>query len=143
MKPLQFKKHTTKGICQVLYCTNECQGKMCGGCRSRKSRLADPVRYAFNNVKGRAARDGIPFTITLEDFRKWCVRVNYIGLKGKTLTGYNIDRRYEDIGYHIDNIACIKKLPNIKKYFFYCWRSKSAKWVEIKQEAEAVEDLPF
>lgn len=126
MKPLRLKKHTTPGICAVAYCKNKCKGKMCSTCRSRKSRLADPVRYAFNNLRNRAKQRGLIFTITLEQFREWCVKVEYIGFKGRSSTSYTIDRRYNDLGYHIDNIQVLEKRDNIIKFFTYDYRSKSA-----------------
>jgi hypothetical protein len=114
MKPLQLKKHITPGVCAVAYCRNKCKSKMCSTCRSRKSRLADPVRYAFNNLRNRAKQRSLIFTITLEQFREWCSKVQYIGFKGRSSSSYTIDRRYNDLGYHIDNIQVLTKQQNNK-----------------------------
>jgi hypothetical protein len=65
------------------------------------------------------------FTITLQEFRDWCSKVQYIGFSGRSSESYTIDRRYNDIGYHIDNIQVMTKGENIKKYFFYDYRNKS------------------
>lgn len=137
MKPLKLKKHIKKGTCSVQNCTNKCKGKMCSTCRARKSRLADPVRYAFNNLKNRAKQRNVIFTITLEDFRKWCRKIKYIGFAGRSSESYTIDRRYNDLGYHIDNIQVLTKVDNIKKYFMYDWRSKTAKVVELTESTSS------
>lgn len=128
MSSLTFKKNTKSGICHIAQCTNPTPGKtkLCSTCRSRKCRKADPVRYAYNNLKNHAEARGILFTITLPQFREFCRKVKYIGFKGRSAESYTIDRRHEDIGYHIDNIQVLTNSNNVKKYFSYDWRSKTA-----------------
>lgn len=140
MKPLVFKVNITPGRCAVSGCTNKCSGKMCNTCRCRQSRINDPVRYAFNNLRNRAKQRGVIFTITLDQFRDWCTKVIYIGFAGRSSESYTIDRRYNDIGYHIDNIQVMTKGKNIKKYFSYDYRSKRA---IVLTDKPAEEDLPF
>lgn len=132
MKPLQYKKHIVKGVCAVKNCTNDAQGKLCSTCRSRKSRLADPVRYAFNNLKNRAKQRGKIFTITLVQFREFCHGVTYIGFAGRSAKSYSIDRIKEECGYHIDNIQVKQLGDNVKKYFQYDFLTKTAKVIEYK-----------
>jgi len=139
MKPLVYKKHPSPGICAVNNCKNKCKGKLCSTCRCRKSRIEDPVRYAFNNLRNRAMQRGIIFTITIDQFRDWCVKVKYIGFAGRSSDSYTIDRKYNDVGYHIDNIQVMTKIDNIKKYFAYDFRSKAVMFTR----AEPVEDGPF
>jgi hypothetical protein len=128
MKHLTFKKYPKPGRCHVAHCTNKTTGttKLCSTCRSRKCRKADPVRYAYNNLRNHAEARGILFTITLDQFREFCRKVNYIGFKGRSAESYTIDRRHEDIGYHIDNIQVLSNSNNVKKYFSYDWRNKTA-----------------
>lgn len=140
MKPLQYKNTTVKGICTAKGCTNKCKGSLCNTCRCRKSRIEDPVRYAFNNLKNRAGQRGVLFTITLEQFREWCTKVTYIGFAGRAAESYTIDRKYNDVGYHIDNIQVMTKKANIKKYFSYDYRLKKAIVTTDKQTSE---DGPF
>jgi hypothetical protein len=126
VKPIVLKASVTKGYCSNRYCNNKCSGSMCSTCRCRKSRLDDPVRYAYNNLKNRAQQRGKEFTITLDEFRKFCVRVKYIGRRGRSAESFTIDRAREEDGYHIDNIQVMKLKDNIKKYFNYCWQTKRA-----------------
>lgn len=143
MKPLLYKEKPTPGVCAAKSCTNTTDRTLCGTCRSRKYRLADPVRYAYNNLKRSATKRNIPFTITLENFREFCVKVNWIGLaRGRHADCYDIDRKYEDVGYHIDNIQMLEKRKNITKFFQYDWRRKQVLIGVIKTEEET-EDLPF
>lgn len=135
VKPLEYKKHVVKGVCAAKNCTRKCKGKLCSSCRCRKYRLSDPVRYAFNNLRNRAKQRNIVFTITLDDFRMWCKKVQYIGFSGRSAESYTIDRRYEDIGYHVDNIQVLKLKDNVKKYFSYDYRTKTARvTTEVKNE---------
>ena len=143
MDKLEYKINPTRGMCAVVRCANSTGGrKLCSTCRSRKTRLADPVKYAFTNIRNRAKQRGIPFTITLEDFRLWAVKVNLVGIKrGRTADSWDIDRKHEDVGYHIDNIQVLEKTKNITKFFQYDWRRKEMNVMVIKDEAP--EDLPF
>lgn len=82
------------------------------------------------------------FTITLDQFREWCTKVTYIGFASRASEGYTIDRKYNDIGYHLDNIQVMTKRDNIKKYFHYDYRSKAAN-VVTDDPVDADVDLPF
>lgn len=114
--------------CHTARCRNRVKhGNHCSTCRSRKTRQADPVKYAYYNLRNRAKQRNIAFTITLEDFRTWCHKVNYIGFaRGRSAESFSIDRKYNDIGYHIDNIQVMAKGENVKKYFSYDYRSRTA-----------------
>lgn len=129
-------KKKTDDICSNKKCRNKAYGRLyCSTCRSRQCRERDPVRAAFNNVKARATRDQIPFTLTLEFFRKFCHKTKYHLKKGRTIDGYNVDRIKEgrewENGYHEWNIQILKKPANIRKY--YDWK---------KQKAVPCETLP-
>lgn len=78
------------------------------------------------HLRNRALQRDIIFTITLEQFRQWCVKVDYIGFAGRSSESYTIDRKHNDIGYHIDNIQVLTKAQNITKYFSYDYRTKTA-----------------
>jgi len=131
---MTLKQNIQPGVCAAKFCRNKTPFTLCSTCRSKKAREKDPVKYAFNALKNNAKRRNIPFTITLEQFREWCVKVQYIGFKGRSANSYTIDRRYNDIGYHIDNIQVMTKSDNIKKYFFYDYRNRQAAYMEIKEE---------
>lgn len=127
--------------CHTKYCRNEVTNtRHCSTCRSRKARKADPVRYAYNNLKTHAKARGILFTITLDDFRAFCHRVKYIGFSGRNPDSYTIDRIHNDVGYHIDNIQILKNADNVKKYFSYDYRSRQ---VFIMQAEAVADENPF
>lgn len=129
-----------KGKCQTKYCRREAKGKFCSTCRSRKCRERDPYRYAFNNIRNRAKQRGLAFTITFEEFKRFCIRTKYIAGKGRAAESFTIDRIYNNVGYHIDNIQVLTKSQNIRKlHLSYDWEHKIAtvmKPVEIEDDTE-------
>lgn len=142
MKAIKLKSCLKVGECNVSGCKNKCNGKLCATCRCRKSRVENPTRYAYNNLKNRASQRGVLFTITLEQFADWCTKVTYIGFAGRSSNSYTIDRIHNDIGYHIDNIQVLTKRDNIIKYFSYDYRNKVASVTTVGRVA-VCEDLPF
>ena len=139
MKELVVNKIVKKGRCTTKGCNNKPTGKFCGTCRSRISRLKDPIRYSFNNVKNRAKQRDIFFDLTLDQFRQFCYETEYIKGKGKTVGSFDIDRIIEGKfpGYTITNIQKLEKVQNIKKYYNHYLKKTVT---EIKQ---VVENLPF
>lgn len=122
MTEVVIRKRKLKGICQNKGCKNDPKGRtLCGTCRSRKYRLADPVRYAYNNHKSRAAKANIPFDLTLEEFREFCIEHIYIQSKSRAAEGYTLDRIIDDPakgyhGYRRDNIQVLTNAENSRKY---------------------------
>ncbi len=139
---MELRKNIKPGICAAKYCNHKVNGtRLCSTCRSKKCRENDPVKYAFTALKNNAKRRNILFTITLEQFREWCSKVIYIGHAGRASESYTIDRRHNDIGYHIDNIKVMKKGDNVKKYFYYDYRTKLTAYSTIQPEqAQQVEN---
>lgn len=116
---------------------------MCSTCRARKTRQADPVRYAYNNLKNRAKQRGILFTITLQQFREFCIKTQYIDNKGRASESFTIDRIHDDIGYHADNIQVLTSRENILKYKRYdSIRKKAVDVTPVEPQFEN-EDLLF
>lgn len=125
--PKKCKNKTRKG-------TRCGTGQLCGSCYSRRSRAADPVRYAFNNLKNRAKQRNKEFSLTLDQFRQWCHKYNYIQGKGKHADGYTVDRIDNDKGYHIDNIQPMKNRDNASKgtkRLVYNWWDDTATVVTV------------
>jgi len=131
--------------CPTPNCRNKVTGNyQCSKCRSKKYREANPVKYAFNNLRNRARQRGVLFTITFEDFKEWCVKINYIGMaKGRGANSFTVDRRHNDVGYHLDNIQVLTRRENIIKYFSYDYRSKQAVAYEAAPMETQEEELPF
>lgn len=139
---MKAKKKT--GFCNTRGCTRCTTGgrKHCNTCRTRKSRAADPVKASYIARKHNAKRRGKPFTITLEYFRKWCVKVNYFGYKrGRAADSYTVDCIINELGYVPGNLQLLTNRDNVKKYITYDWQRK-----EVHVTTETVykdSDLPF
>jgi DNA-directed RNA polymerase subunit RPC12/RpoP len=101
----------------------------CSTCRSRILKKKNPVYYFFNLLKVNATRRGIEFVLTLNQFKDFCVEVDFIKKKGKKITSLTIDRIRADRGYHIDNIQALPLAFNSKKvvYDHYAERKFSVK----------------
>ena len=142
MNAIILTKEPKKGRCQNVECGKKCKGKLCSTCRCRKSRLADPIRYAYNNLKNRAKERGVYFDLTIEQFRKFCYKTEYHLKKGRGVGSYDIDRIKEGKtpGYTISNIRIHEKVKNIKKYWRW-WSKKSEREIELPDIPK--EDLPF
>lgn len=142
MNRFYLKKNRKPGRCAIRFCSNKAKGLMCSTCRSRKTRAADPVKYAFYNLRNHAKARGILFTITLDQFREWCHKVKYIGFSGRKAESYTIDRIHEDLGYHADNIQVLTRSDNVKKYFSYDWRTRTAV-VTTETKSSSITNNPF
>lgn len=135
--------------CSTKYCRNKAAaaGK-CNTCRSREWRKNNPIKYAYQNLKHNAKRRGKEFSITFDQFKEFCVKVDYLGKKGITAEGYHIDRIREEDGYHIDNIQLLQNSDNVKKYMTFVrdGRGKPENFkfkTAIEPEYDPAEDLPF
>jgi hypothetical protein len=150
MEPIVLKAKRTKGVCQVKGCKNHAKAsRLCATCRSRKRRLADPVKYSYLNKKSRAKSrktkrfpDGIPFTLTLEEFRIFCYKVDYVPGQGRRRLSHDVDRINEEEGYHNWNIQKLPKIQNIKKYLAFDYQTRHAKvWVGNRETVPSEEDF--
>lgn len=76
----------------------------CWKCRARMLKERQPATYVLNAIRGRAKQRGLPFTITLEEFKTWCAQTGYLEKRGRDPESASIDRIDHDKGYHIWNI---------------------------------------
>lgn len=109
-----------KGIfCCVHRCTNkqvDKKGGMCHKHYARKIRENDPVYARYNQFCSNARRRKIKNSVTLEEFRLFCERNNYIIVKYRRGKNCTIDRRCNVHGYHIWNMQILSQTNNTKKY---------------------------
>ncbi|MFN4026462.1 MAG: hypothetical protein ACK4IZ_03350 [Flavobacterium sp.] len=109
-----------KGIfCCAYSCTNKPDSKKGGLCAkhyARKIKQQDIVQYRYNYFKSNAIKRNKEFTITLEEFRRFCQRTGYMIKKGVRGRAATIDRRCNVQGYHIWNIQLLTMSQNLKKY---------------------------
>lgn len=96
--------------------------RVCNTCRHKAEKERDPVRYTYGVWRRNARRRGKEFTVTLEEFRKFCVESNYMNGKGIGRTSLHIDREDETKGYTKDNIRALPNIDNVKKYIK--WKSQ-------------------
>lgn len=118
-----FSQKKSLGICVVQNCSRKCNKsrKICTKHKNLKFRNDNPEAYWHDVLRSNAKRRKIDFQITLEEFKKFCSRTNYIKLKGRSPNSYTIDRKISTIGYTYDNIQILTLSQNVKKM-----------WVETK-----------
>lgn len=85
---------------------------VCWKCHSRQLKARHPATYALNAMRGRARQRGLPFTITLAEFREFCKQTGYLEKKGQEPHSMTIDRIDHDKGYHIWNIRLLTHAEN-------------------------------
>lgn len=128
-KSILFKTSAAKkeagDFCCAFRCKNKPHEKKAGFCSKHYHtyrRIKDPVYDRYANFKGNAKKRpwkggiGIPFTITLEEFRDFCQRTGYIIKKGMRGRNCTLDRKENEEGYHIWNIQIKSNEANVKKY---------------------------
>jgi cobalamin biosynthesis protein CobT len=135
---LDFKKARTraKGICIVKGCKRVAIGKFCNSCRVKDWRFKHPVEYAYSNLKNRAKQRGIPFEISLQDFKSFCHKTQYIAGKGRTANSLSVDRIDQSKGYVKGNLQALTLSENVKKYVSYCYITKTAKAVTTERNQD-------
>lgn len=123
--------------CLTPRCRNKTDGrKFCNTCRSRQSREKDPVKYCYTAARNNAKRRGKAFELTLDEFRAFCVKYDYLRGKGKTSESYSIDRIDSSRGYTVDNIQVITLSENSRKgakVLSYDWATQYATVMTIKK----------
>lgn len=117
----------------------------CNTCSSRIHRTENPIRYAYQNLKDNAKRRGKRFQLTLEQFTEFAVKTEYIEKRGRSKTGYHIDRIREWEGYHIGNIQVLENTRNVKKKLEFDWRLKYARYRRVDRPFSVgpTEETPF
>jgi len=89
-KSILFQVSETKKCAGVFCCALRCmekpapkKGGLCSHHYHVKRRIIDPVYDRYRNFKTKAKQRNKDFTITLEEFRKFCEDNNYIIGKGR------------------------------------------------------------
>lgn len=86
--------------------------KHCWKCRARWLKEHHPATYVLNTLRRSAKRRRLPFTITLAEFKWFCLRTGYLEVRGHKPGAMTIDRIDSNRGYHIDNIQVKEFLDN-------------------------------
>lgn len=103
--------------CCAYNCTNEPIKKKGGLCHkhyARKMREENPMYMRYNQFKSSAIQRGKDFSITWEQFKRFCDRTGYLkkGFRGRNAT---LDRRCNIHGYHIWNLQILSLVQNSRK----------------------------
>lgn len=100
--------------CATKYCRNEAapQRTICEKCKSRQLKERNPELYHYNIFRCNARRRGKEFSITFEEYKKFCRETNYLILKGKNAENASIDRIDDTRGYSYDNIRILTLAQN-------------------------------
>jgi hypothetical protein len=80
----------------------------CSKCQDRKWRAKYPEQHLWKNLKASAKRRGVPFTLTLDEFKEFCARTKYHELVGRDPDAASCDRRDDTKGYTAENIRCLE-----------------------------------
>jgi hypothetical protein len=99
-KPPNAKK---RGLCHCHY--------------KRHRKMIDPVYDRWAQFAWNAKQRDIECSVTLPEFRKFCLDNNYIISKGRRGRAATIDRKDNRYGYHIWNLQILSGAANIDKYY--------------------------
>lgn len=104
-------------LCKTPGCKNKASPKKnyCTSCRSRKWREKHSLNYWFLALRGNAKRRGKIFTLTFEQFSKFCETTGYDKFKGREASCLSVDRKDPEKGYTFENIRAITVSNNSKK----------------------------
>lgn len=88
----------------------------CCRCATRRWAANQPASYTLNKLRSNAKRRGIPFSITLEEFKAFCAsHPDYLTARGRNSRCLSIDRVKSWLGYSIDNIRLLTVAENSRR----------------------------
>lgn len=134
---VQREKLTKGKRCIVLFCSKERTGRKCY-C-STHARKRDRIKYPettyYQRLKSGAVKRGIRFLITLEEFKEWCLEVDFIGAKNSAKRRYwSVDRKKPELGYVKGNLQLMPTVENCKKAWEEDYEEHPAKATQFKKK---------
>ena len=117
VSPRTAARKAREGICKHWGCSKATKPnkRECGTCRSRLTRIRNPERYAYQQVKRSADLRDIPFLLSYEEFQQFDEQTGYTKSKGRENDSMTIDRIDSSKGYQLDNIRAITWADNCAK----------------------------
>ena len=91
----------------------------------------NPYTFYLGELRRRAKRRGKTCTLTVQEFKDFCLRTGYLSSKGVNAGDSHIDRIDPDRGYENDNIQMLTNTENLKKKYADILRKNLATWKEI------------
>ena len=117
---------------------------------NKKWRQKNPFKYAYNTLKNNSKRRGVPFNLSLDQFKEFAIRVDYLYWKGIYKTAYHIDRIDPIKGYILSNLQLMTNEANVKKRHgvvsqYYCPYEQEMKYnISFPKSIESdYSDVPF
>ena len=104
---------------------------------SKTTRESNPIKYSWQTLKDNSKRRGIPFSISLEYFERFCYETKYYKNKGKSGTSHSVDRIINELGYAEGNIRSIPLAENARKgnkILVYDWMTREARYITATRE---------
>lgn len=107
--------------CKTKYCKkpHTKNSKYCHSCKQEKKKQKDHVKYCYWTLRNNAKRRGKIFELTLNEFREFAHKTNYMVGKGKQKESYHIDRINENGPYSVNNIQILTNTENVRKFLRY------------------------
>jgi hypothetical protein len=104
--------------CWKKRCRNERghggKSRLCHKHERQRQKEINPTRYYFDHHRNNARNRRIPWQITIEQFRDWCARTDFISMK-QAKDDWTINRIDARKGYKIDNIEIVTRSANSKQ----------------------------
>lgn len=136
--------------CALPGCSKPAKLKYCSRyCNRKHWNLLHPYKRAYSHLKSNAKRRGKPFDLTLEQFKHFAKKYDYLDKKGRRHSCYHIDRKDERLGYTIDNIQVLTNSENVRKYARYTFYHdpmsgfKEHRVDIISEPIDTYSDVPF
>jgi hypothetical protein len=122
--------------------TESGKSKYCSKCRSRRFKLAHPLRYYYGKLRDRAKERGKDFRLTFEEYQSFAIKTNYALLKGKTSLSLSIDRRNNDRGYYFENVQAITLSENSRKQYvpYFANKIPNQTYEPTQEEIDKIEN---
>ena len=113
----QAKKNPRPGMCHVLGCRNHrhAGGLICSKHSRRLWRFENPIVAFFEQIKDRARRKKIVFTITIKYFRRLIRGTGYRQRRGRSAASLHVDRKDSLLGYIPGNLRILNASKNCAK----------------------------
>jgi hypothetical protein len=107
-------KKRRAGRCITPFCRRKASpiGPRCRTCYQRRWRAANPIAYAFDNLRTHARTRGKSFRLTIAQFTAFCLATGYHFRSGTERDCLTVDRIDPARGYEIDNIRAITHAEN-------------------------------
>ena len=143
-KYFQFKVRKTPGKCPVRYCHKHSRSgsgdkpehRLCSRHRQELNRRMDISLYRYHDLKNSARKRGIPFNLTLDEYRGIVSQQLYITHAGVEKHQLHIDRIDATKGYEVGNIQILTCSENVAK-------GNRERYAQEKIHGVAEENMPF